>query len=248
MYEGPSRDSSGFRKSRIPTPKLIIEGLHYEVTEAELKHLFEQIAPVQKLIVKYDRSGRPTGTAIVIYGNARDAEAARTEYDGANAKGQPITISFEEMRNPGGRRAVGSGQTASAGAASQDLRSRMDLLSRMGGERQLPPPNAPTGPSGARGAPGAPGAPRQPRAASGSLAGGQRTRESGVRGVGGRNAGGVREAGRGGGASQQQREKRTPKTASDLDAELDAFMKAPKGSAQSAHAPADAAQDGDVEM
>lgn len=74
--------------------------------------------------VQYDRSGRPTGTAIVIFHNVSDAESAKEEYDGANAKGQPITISYEQMRPP---RKADSG-----GAASTDLRSRMDLLSRFG--------------------------------------------------------------------------------------------------------------------
>lgn len=42
----------------------------------------------------YDRAGRSEGVAFVTYKNLRDAHTSLQEYDGANAKGQPIRLSL----------------------------------------------------------------------------------------------------------------------------------------------------------
>lgn len=42
----------------------------------------------------YDRSDRSQGTAFVIYENHRHAQAAITQFDGANANGQPIRLTL----------------------------------------------------------------------------------------------------------------------------------------------------------
>lgn len=46
------------------------------------------MGPVLNLKLQYDRSGRSTGTAYVIYETAADAKRAIREYDGANANGK----------------------------------------------------------------------------------------------------------------------------------------------------------------
>jgi len=55
-----------------------------------LDDLFNRIGPVLKLSLTYDRAGRSEGVAYVTYESAQDAKAAVREFDGANAKGQPI--------------------------------------------------------------------------------------------------------------------------------------------------------------
>lgn len=88
------------------------------------------------ITLQYDRSGRPTGTAIIHYESVADATRAKSEYDGANAKGQPIRISFEEVRGPRGAPAARGGAAGGRGGAAMSggsLQSRFDLLSRMGG-------------------------------------------------------------------------------------------------------------------
>ncbi|GAC97280.1 hypothetical protein PHSY_004865 [Pseudozyma hubeiensis SY62] len=80
-----------------PTGKLTIENLHYEVTERDLKDLFGSIGPVTKAYIRYDRSDRSTGKAVVIYENPNHALQAKNEFDGAKAKGQVISIT-QEMR------------------------------------------------------------------------------------------------------------------------------------------------------
>jgi THO complex subunit 4 len=53
----------------------------------------------------YDRQDRSTGVAYVVYYDTRDARTAVQEFDGANANGQPIKLTFvpngpNKPRNP----------------------------------------------------------------------------------------------------------------------------------------------------
>ncbi|ERF69737.1 hypothetical protein EPUS_07563 [Endocarpon pusillum Z07020] len=58
----------------------------------DLQDLFERIAPVDSAKLMFDRAGRSTGTAYVVYPYVADARKAIREFDGANAKGQPIRL------------------------------------------------------------------------------------------------------------------------------------------------------------
>src|ERR1700710_694468 len=72
--------------------------------------LFQRIAPVQDAKLRYDRAGRSEGVAFVTYEQVADARAAIREFDGANAKGQPIKLTliplprrdnpFDRVENP----------------------------------------------------------------------------------------------------------------------------------------------------
>ncbi|KAL3417261.1 RNA binding protein [Phlyctema vagabunda] len=75
-----------------PSSKLRVENLHYDLTEEDLDDLFNRIGPVHKLSLVYDRAGRSEGVAYVTYESAQDAKLAVREFDGANAKGQPIRL------------------------------------------------------------------------------------------------------------------------------------------------------------
>ncbi|KAG5438339.1 hypothetical protein PCANB_002827 [Pneumocystis canis] len=68
-----------------------IENLHYELTEDDLN----RIGPVSKLNIKYDRSGRSTGIAYVNFEKIEDAHSAINQFNGANAAGQPITLTLD---------------------------------------------------------------------------------------------------------------------------------------------------------
>lgn len=54
--------------------------------------------------VIYDRAGRSEGVAFVVYKRLTDARTAIREFDGANAKGQPIHLSLVASGGAGGRR------------------------------------------------------------------------------------------------------------------------------------------------
>ncbi|KAL2839909.1 hypothetical protein BJY01DRAFT_23064 [Aspergillus pseudoustus] len=109
----PSRSSRRPRGDRYsPSPdrgpsgtRLRIENLHYDITENDLDELFRRIGSVSNVSLVYDRAGRSEGVAYVTYSRYADAKAAIAEFDGANAKGQPIRISIatsapRRERNP----------------------------------------------------------------------------------------------------------------------------------------------------
>jgi THO complex subunit 4 len=56
--------------------------------------------------MQYDRAGRSEGTAFVTYAHVADARTAIREFDGANAKGQPIRLTLLPLgpRAPAARR------------------------------------------------------------------------------------------------------------------------------------------------
>ncbi|KAK9551742.1 hypothetical protein V6Z77_007867 [Aspergillus fumigatus] len=99
----PARGSRRPRGDRYsPSPdrsapagaKIRVENLHYDITESDLEDLFNRIGPVSNLSLVYDRAGRSEGVAYVTYNRANDARTAIAEFDGANAKGQPIRLTL----------------------------------------------------------------------------------------------------------------------------------------------------------
>ncbi|WEW55915.1 hypothetical protein PRK78_001350 [Emydomyces testavorans] len=74
--------------------KLRVNNLHYDITENDLEDLFTRIGPILSLSLLYDRAGRSEGIAFVTYKRLVDAQTAIREFDGANAKGQPIRVTL----------------------------------------------------------------------------------------------------------------------------------------------------------
>ncbi|KAI1306935.1 hypothetical protein F5Y03DRAFT_132520 [Xylaria venustula] len=111
-FEGfHSRDNGGnSRRRRYPElaqdgrgTKIKVENLHYDLSESDLEGLFRKIGPVARLELLYDRAGRSEGVAFVTYESRDDALDAIREFNGANAKGQPIRITLHASaprRNP----------------------------------------------------------------------------------------------------------------------------------------------------
>lgn len=52
------------------------------------------------MTLAYDRAGRSEGVAYITYAHLRDAHTSVQEFDGANAKGQPIRLSLIPGRRP----------------------------------------------------------------------------------------------------------------------------------------------------
>ncbi|KAL5612359.1 hypothetical protein BROUX41_000109 [Berkeleyomyces rouxiae] len=83
--------------------KIRVENLHYDLSEEELKSLFMRIGHIVRFQLRYDRAGRSEGVAYVTYESHADAKRAVSEFDGANANGQPIALtilSSDSKRNP----------------------------------------------------------------------------------------------------------------------------------------------------
>ncbi|KJY01886.1 hypothetical protein TI39_contig276g00004 [Zymoseptoria brevis] len=74
--------------------KIRVDNIHYELTENDLRELFERIGPVASVRLLYDRADRSQGTAFVIYEDPRDASDAVQQFDGQNANGQAIRMTL----------------------------------------------------------------------------------------------------------------------------------------------------------
>ncbi|CCL99601.1 uncharacterized protein FIBRA_01619 [Fibroporia radiculosa] len=159
------------------TPKLIVSNLHYELTTKDLTQIFGQVGTlVREPLIRYDRSGRSSGVAIISFETTPEATAAKQRYDGKLAKGQPMSIAFHQMQHPATRK----GRTTTGSSLLNRIQKPplLDRLSRTQSE------------------------PRDVSKKSGP--GPVRTKSRPVR---------------------EPRAPKKPKTAEDLDKELDAYLK-----------------------
>ncbi|KAG8757436.1 hypothetical protein FRC14_002079 [Serendipita sp. 396] len=105
--------------------KLLVDNLHYEVSERDLVSLFGKYGSfAREPRIRFDRSGRSLGTAVIVFENVEDAKAAQRGLNRQLAKGQELIVRFDDT------------PTNTRGAAS--LLARMDkgssssLASRLG--------------------------------------------------------------------------------------------------------------------
>jgi THO complex subunit 4 len=74
---------------------ITISNLHFEVSEQDLKELFESIGPVTKASIDYDRAGRSNGTATVYFKRYEDAYSARERFQNVPLDGKPMQIELQ---------------------------------------------------------------------------------------------------------------------------------------------------------
>ncbi|KAJ7689410.1 hypothetical protein B0H17DRAFT_1202303 [Mycena rosella] len=210
----------------VPSNRLVVSNLHYEISPKDLTAIFGQIDQgtmtpppalcigtpndasdlARALNLKYDRSGRSSGTATVSFETPAEAARAKKQFDGILAKGQPMAIVFD-ITAPRGR---SSSAPTTTTASLLNRIQKAPLLTRLSkDDTAIRAPSAPC--SRQRGPhPHArhwrPRCPRTTRPAP--------------------------------------KAKKGPKTAADLDKELDAFM----GDTEAAPAAPPAAPAQDVEM
>ncbi|KAI0090132.1 hypothetical protein BDY19DRAFT_938639 [Irpex rosettiformis] len=187
----------------VPNSKLLVSNLHYEITPKDLTQIFGQIGTlVREPLIRYDRSGRSSGVAVISYETAAEARKALDQFDQKLCKGQPMTITFDA--GPPARQA-------------RRVASAPSLINRI----QKPPLAERLGTTETK-----------HTAAPARTAG----------------AGPIRNKGHGGArpAKEPKKPKNTPKTAEELDMELDAFMK--DDSKPATVQPVQAAQVEDVDM
>jgi THO complex subunit 4 len=258
---------------------LRIDNLHYDLTEEDLEvnilfffksksetkamqGLFSGIGPVARVRIDYDRAGRSEGVATVTYQYLEDARKAIRDFDGANAKGQPIRLTLL----PPGR-----------GPKAEKSKSLFDRIERPRDrtERSLSPDEEGSNTTGGRRRRGGRGG--RGRGEAGAAAGGRRSDVSKpapehidryVPGQGqqrntGRRPGDRRdEKRREGGGGGRQNGTRPRKTQEELDQEMDDYwgttntattgaaetvVTAPATTTEPA-APAPAANDDDIDM
>ncbi|KIM70562.1 hypothetical protein SCLCIDRAFT_1206689 [Scleroderma citrinum Foug A] len=90
------RNATDLPSPAAPNTKLIVSNLHYEITPKDLVSIFGQVGTlVREPHIRYDRSGRSSGVAIISYENAEDASRAKKQFEGKLAKGQPMEIAID---------------------------------------------------------------------------------------------------------------------------------------------------------
>ncbi|KAI0942185.1 hypothetical protein AcW1_009512 [Taiwanofungus camphoratus] len=93
--EIPGVALNGNVASTSSSSRLIVSNLHYELTPKDLTQIFGQVGTlVREPLIRYDRSGRSSGVAIISFETPAEAAAAKTRFDGKLAKGQPMSIAF----------------------------------------------------------------------------------------------------------------------------------------------------------
>jgi len=74
--------------------KISISNLDSEVTDGDVREIFQQVGRVMNAVVNYDSSGRSRGTAEVTFANAQIAAKAVQEYDRAEVDGRPMFLTL----------------------------------------------------------------------------------------------------------------------------------------------------------
>ncbi|KAH9478311.1 THO complex subunit 4 [Psilocybe cubensis] len=175
--------------------KLLVSNLHYEITPKDLTSVFGQIGTlIREPLLRYDRSGRSSGTAIISFETALEATRAKKQFDGYLAKGQPMSIAFDTTPPP---RAPRASRRAVSAPTTKSLLNRIEkppLAERL----------APADDSAIK-------TPSAPRAFTGAV----RTKA----GRGSASRGPASTA-----TGRAPKGPKKPKTAEELDKELDAFM------------------------
>ncbi|KAI1786716.1 RNA-binding domain-containing protein [Ganoderma leucocontextum] len=199
-----AKTSNGITNTRI-----IVSNLHYEVTLKDLSQIFGQIGTlVREPQIRYDRSGRSSGVAIVTFETSAEATRAKKQFDGILAKNQPMSIAYDTAPPPG----RSMRRTATAPPSLINRIEKPPLLERLSKTTEA-----------------------KSKSASPSQGG----------------VGPVRTKPRGGpagGRAPARKEREKPKTAEELDKELDAFMQDDIIATPEAAAAPPAKDDGDVEM
>ncbi|KAI5887273.1 uncharacterized protein SCHCODRAFT_02641156 [Schizophyllum commune H4-8] len=95
----PQTNGLGRGPATPASARLVVSNLHYELTPLDLSKIFGQAGTlVREPQIRYDRSGRSTGTAIITYETVDDAKKAKNLFDNKTAKGQAMNIEFAALQ------------------------------------------------------------------------------------------------------------------------------------------------------
>ena len=94
-----------------------VRNVPYDVLESELRRLFEACGTIKACRMALDASGRSLGRATITFANPREAQAARTRYDGETLDGRALEVRLATAR-PGTR---GGGAAAPTGNVREGL-------------------------------------------------------------------------------------------------------------------------------
>ncbi|KAM7278441.1 hypothetical protein ACFE04_005575 [Oxalis oulophora] len=72
--------------------KLFVSNLDFGVTNEDIRELFSEIGEMKRFAIHYDKNGRPSGSADIIYARRSDAVAALKKYNNVLLDGRPMKI------------------------------------------------------------------------------------------------------------------------------------------------------------
>ncbi|CAH9126328.1 unnamed protein product [Cuscuta epithymum] len=80
--------SSGFENGT----KLYVSNLHHNVTNEDIRELFSEIGELVRYAIHYDKNGRQSGSAEVVFVRRTDAIQALKKYNNVQLDGKPMKI------------------------------------------------------------------------------------------------------------------------------------------------------------
>jgi THO complex subunit 4 len=78
----------------------MLTNLDPQLTEEDCMEIFQNVGPVQKAVIHYNRDGASLGTAEVWFQNKNDALRAVDEYDAAQIDGRPMGVKIIANKTP----------------------------------------------------------------------------------------------------------------------------------------------------
>ncbi|CAO3651849.1 unnamed protein product [Cunninghamella echinulata] len=95
-----------------PQTTILVENIHYNVTEDDLREVFNLAGTVEKCKIQFDKSGRSTGVAKVTFSETEGAEKAIEKFNNIDLDGQPMKISKPEKSNYNDRKPTSSSSSS----------------------------------------------------------------------------------------------------------------------------------------
>ncbi|KAI3824334.1 hypothetical protein L1987_05792 [Smallanthus sonchifolius] len=81
--------------------KLYVSNLDIGVTNEDIRELFSEIGELKRYAIHYDKSGRPNGTAEVMFARRSDAFHALKRYNNVQLDGKPMKIDIVGSKSEG---------------------------------------------------------------------------------------------------------------------------------------------------
>ncbi|EEB09132.1 THO complex subunit [Schizosaccharomyces japonicus yFS275] len=88
------------RVKRDATSLVSVDNIHYEVSEEELKTVFDRVAPVKNVSMKFDRAGRSEGRCTIAFEKEEDAKLAVAELNGFMLRDRGLHVELLASRRP----------------------------------------------------------------------------------------------------------------------------------------------------
>ncbi|KAI8818017.1 RNA binding motif protein 39b [Fimicolochytrium jonesii] len=133
-------------RAEAPITRLYVGSLHFNLTESDLKDVFEPFGPIDRVDVAKDAdTGRSRGFAFIHYRNPADAKQAMEKMNGFELMGRAIRVGHTE-KVTSTTTASYSLDDAENGGMSLNNVSRMDLMAKLARDEKLVGANLPAKP------------------------------------------------------------------------------------------------------